>query len=201
MTGQRRPGGGVWLLAMVALLLAPHLAPASRARPPAHAGHHPPTTAAARPATARVAAPAPAPSRAALAANPRVTTTRAHGCNPRPDLRSPKLDARVVGLLGAVTAHGWRVRVSCVHTGHSKYVHGTTRVSNHYVWRAVDLDMVDGRPVGPGNGRARALARWIGRLRGELRPSEVGSPWVFGPGPWFSDSGHQGHVHVGYGGR
>ena len=58
MTPQRRPGGaGVWLLAMVALLLAPHLAPASSARPPAHARHrHAPTTAAERPASARVAA-------------------------------------------------------------------------------------------------------------------------------------------------
>jgi hypothetical protein len=176
----------VWLAAAVALLLAPHLAPAGSSRPPAHARRH--------------AATAPAPSGQALAAN-QLITTRAHGCNPRPDLRSPRLDARIVELLGAVTAHGWRVRVSCVHAGHAKFVKGTTRVSNHYVWRAVDLDQVDGRPVGPGNGHARALARWLGNLRGELRPSEVGSPWVFGPGPWFSDSGHQGHIHVGYGAR
>jgi hypothetical protein len=189
MIGQRRPAGaGVWLVAMVALLLAPHLAPANgtagRSRPPTYARRHAAT----------------APSGRALAANPRITTTTAHGCDPRPDLRSPRLDARVARLLTSVTAHGWRVRVSCVHSGHSKYVHGTRRVSNHFVWRAVDLDMVDGRPVSPGNGRARALARWLGTLRGELRPSEVGSPWLFGPGPWFSDDGHQGHIHVGFSG-
>jgi hypothetical protein len=186
MIPRHRPSGGVWLVAMVALLLAPHLAPASSSRPPAPARRH--------------AAAAPAPSGRTLAANPRITTTRVHGCNPRPDLRSSRLDARVAELLGVVTAHGWRVRVSCVKTGHSKHVHGTTRISNHYVWRAVDLDMVDGRPVGVGNVRARALARWLGGLRGALRPSEVGSPWVFGPGPWFSDDGHQGHVHIGYSG-
>jgi len=90
------------------------------------------------------------------------------------------------------------VRISCAHTGHSKHVKGTTRVSNHHVWRAVDLDMVDGRPVGPSNTSARALARWLGNLRGGLRPSEVGSPWLFGPGPWFSDDGHQGHIHIGF---
>jgi hypothetical protein len=187
MIPRHRPSGGLWLVAIVALLLAPHLAPASRKRPPAPARRH---------ATA-----ASAPSGRTLAANPRITTTTtAHGCNPRPDLRSSRLDARVAELLAAVTAHGWSVRVSCVHSGHSKFVKGTTRVSNHYVWRAVDLDMVDGRPVGPGNTSARALARWLGSHLGRLRPSEVGSPWLFGPGQWFSDPGHQGHIHVGYSG-
>ena len=32
-----------------------------------------------------------------------------------------------------------------------------------------------------------------------LRPSEVGSPWAFGRRPYFSDEGHQEHVHIGYG--
>jgi len=78
------------------------------------------------------------------------------------------------------------------------YVHGTRRVSNHAVWRAVDVDQVDGRPVGPGNTAARALVVWLGGLRGPLRPSEVGSPWGFGRRPWFTDDGHRGHVHIGY---
>jgi len=56
VTGQRRPIGGVWLVAVVALLLAPHLAPASSTRPPAHPRrHHAPATAD-KPAPARVAA-------------------------------------------------------------------------------------------------------------------------------------------------
>ncbi len=52
MTARRHPTGGVWLLAVVALLLAPHLAPASSKRPPAHYGHHATTMA---PATAGAA--------------------------------------------------------------------------------------------------------------------------------------------------
>jgi len=32
------------------------------------------------------------------------------------------------------------------------------------------------------------------------RPSEVGSPWRFGGRPWFTDAGHQGHLHVGFSG-
>jgi hypothetical protein len=176
--------GAVWLVAAVALLLAPQLAPSSSPATPA-----PPGTRAA------------APSGRALAANPRITTTRAHGCDPGPDLRSGRLDARVAALL-AGAARAYPIRVSCVRTGHSTYVKGTRRVSNHTVWRAVDLDQVDGRPVGVGNAAARDLAYRLGRLDGRLAPSEVGSPWTFGGArPWFSDAGHQGHIHVGYGRR
>jgi hypothetical protein len=178
-------GAGVWLLAAGALLLATHLAPAGTPAAPAPAGKR----------------PAAAPSGPALAANPRITTTRAHGCDPAADLRSPRLDARVRELL-AGAARAYPIRVSCVRTGHSYYVKGTRRVSNHTAWRAVDLDLVDGRPVGPGNQAARDLAYRVGRLRGHLAPSEVGSPWTFGGGrPWFTDEGHQGHLHVGYGRR
>jgi transposase InsO family protein len=136
-------------MAVVALLLAPHLAPASSPAPPA------------APHSKRAAAL----SGWALVANPRITTTRTHGCDPAPDLRSPRLDRRVVELLDAISQR-WRVRVSCVRTGHSHYVKDTRRVSNHTVWRAVDLDQVDGRPVSPSNASATALARWLGGLPG-----------------------------------
>jgi cell wall-associated NlpC family hydrolase len=52
----RRGQGGVWLLAIVALLLAPHLAPASSARPPAHRHHAPTAGSAPARAAARAAA-------------------------------------------------------------------------------------------------------------------------------------------------
>jgi cell wall-associated NlpC family hydrolase len=52
----RRGQGGVWLAAMVALLLAPHLAPAGGARPPAHPRRHHPAVQAGAPALAGVAA-------------------------------------------------------------------------------------------------------------------------------------------------
>jgi hypothetical protein len=77
-------------------------------------------------------------------------------------------------------------------------VKGTRRVSNHTVWRAVDIDTVDGRGVGAGNRAAHRLVQWLNGLPGELRPSEIGSPWVLPGGLTFSDESHQGHVHVGY---
>lgn len=121
------------------------------------------------------------------------------GCRPAGDWASPRLDRRVRVLLVAAAARH-RIRVSCLRSGHSWYVKGTRRVSNHSVWRGVDIDQVDGRPVSPSNAAARELARWIGRGGAGVQPSEVGSPWAFGGRPWFTDSGHQGHLHVGFAG-
>ena len=148
------------------------------------------------------AAPAPAPARdpfvRALVASPRIATTTSHGCDPATDLASGRLDLRVQSLL-AVLAERHTIRLSCLRTGHSRFVKGTTRVSNHTVWRAVDIDMVDGRPVSRHSHAARTLALWLDGLQGPLRPVEVGSPFAFGRRPYFSDEGHQGHVHIGYG--
>jgi hypothetical protein len=123
--------------------------------------------------------------------------TNGAGCRPAGDWASSRLDRRVRALLVA-TAGQYRIRVSCLRTGHSWYVKGTRRVSNHSLWRGVDLDQVDGRPVSRSNTAARRLALWIGRGQAGVQPSEVGSPWAFGCRPWFSDAGHQGHLHVGF---
>jgi hypothetical protein len=133
----------------------------------------------------------------ALTHNRRLTTTRSHGCDPGPDLASGRLDLRVESLLAALTDRH-AIRVSCLRTGHSTYVKGTRRVSNHTVWRAVDIDRVDGQPVNPRSPAARALATWLDRLDGPLRPAEIGSPFAIGHRPWFTDEGHQAHIHVGY---
>jgi hypothetical protein len=171
---------GVWLLAAVAVLLGPHLGTTVPAAP---APHH-----------ARPGSPSSARPPAGL------SFTDTAGCTPRADYRSPRLDRRVRQLLVAAAAR-WRIRVSCLRTGHSWYVAGTRRVSNHAVWRAVDLDQVDGHPVRPSNPAARQLAGWIGRGGAGVRPSEVGSPWSFGGHrPYFTDAGHRGHLHVGFAG-
>ena len=121
------------------------------------------------------------------------------GCRPAGDFSSPRLDRRVRALLVAAASQ-YRIRVSCLRIGHSWFVKGTRRVSNHSVWRGVDVDQVDGRPVSRSNTAARRLALWIGRGRAGIQPSEVGSPWRFGGRPWFTDAGNQGHLHVGFAG-
>ena len=126
-----------------------------------------------------------------------LTFTNAAGCRPAGDYRSPRLDRRVRTVLVAA-AGAYRIRVSCLRSGHSWFVKGTRRVSNHSVWRGVDVDQVDGRPVNLSNVAARQLALWIGRGRAGVQPSEVGSPWRFEARLWFTDAGHQGHLHVGF---
>jgi hypothetical protein len=156
-----------------------------------------------RPANPHHPRPHPSATRAPSSRPPAgLSFTDQAGCRPAGNYASPQLDRRVRELLVALAAHH-RIRISCIRTGHSWYVRGTDRVSNHSVWRAVDLDQVDGQPVSPSNQAARALARWVGQGGAGVRPSEVGSPWGendFGPGPWFSDDGHQDHLHVGFAG-
>src|SRR5207247_916777 len=51
----------------------------------------------------------------ALVRNPRITTTRSHGCDPAADLASGRLDLRVQSLL-AVLADRHSLRLSCLRT-------------------------------------------------------------------------------------
>ena len=172
---QHRSSAGVWALLAVGLLVA--------ANPSPHAGNpngNPAGSSGTRPPAS-------------------LTFTSGAGCRPADDYHSARLDRRVRGLLVAIAAHH-RIRVSCLRTGHSRYVAGTRRVSNHTVWRAVDVDQVDGHPVSRSNPAAHALALWIGQGRAGVQASEVGSPWDFGRRPWFTDSGHQDHLHVGFAG-
>ena len=179
------PGGGLAVLVVVTILAA-LAAPHATAVRGLVAGGLPAITVPSRPAPPPATRP---PSG--------LSFTNAAGCRPAGDYRSPRLDRRVRTLLVAA-ADRQPIRVSCLRTGHSWFVKGTRRVSNHSVWRAVDVDRVDGRPVSPSNTAARRLALWIGRGRAGVQPSEVGSPWRFGGRPWFTDAGHQGHLHVGF---
>jgi hypothetical protein len=133
----------------------------------------------------------------ALVANPNLATTSHRGCDPQPDLASGRLDLRVQSLL-SVLAERYELRISCLMTGHSVHVKGTNRVSNHHVWRAVDIDQINGQPVSAANPAARDLVTWLDRIQGPLRPTEVGSPFHLGRRPYFTDEGHQGHIHIGY---
>ncbi len=154
-------------------------------------------TLATRYTTTPTPAPATDPFVVALAHHPPLHTTRSGGCNPAPDLASGNLDLRVTSLLTVLADH-WQLRISCVHTGHSTYVHGTHRISNHTVWRAVDIDQVNGQPVSPHSPTAHALVAWLDHLQGPLRPTEVGSPFPLGHRPYFTDDGHTNHIHIGY---
>ena len=185
---QRHSSAGVWVLVAIGLLVAANTS-------------HPASPSAGHPAgDPRPGHPTGDPASSSGARPPAgLTFTSGTGCQPAGDYPSPQLDRRVRALLVAIAAHH-RIRVSCIHAGHSRYVAGTDRVSNHTVWRAVDVDQVDGHPVSRSNTAAHELALRIGRGRAGVQPSEVGSPWAFGRRPWFTDAGHQDHLHVGFAG-
>jgi hypothetical protein len=84
-------------------------------------------------------------------------------------------------------------------SGHSYYVAGTTRPSNHAFGRAADLPIVDGTPVSSGNADGRTVAEVIGHLPPPLRPDELGSPWPLSiPNMRTFTQGHHDHLHYGY---
>ena len=139
----------------------------------------------------------PDPIIGALVRTGRIQVTTSHGCNPGPDLARGALDLRVMSILAAL-ADRWTIRISCARTGHSTYVKGTRRVSNHHVGRGVDIDQVNGHNVNRASRDARQLAGWLNQLSGPLRPSEIGSPWQFSGRPYFTNEGHQEHIHIGY---
>jgi hypothetical protein len=138
---------------------------------------------------------------AQLVANPNLTLSD----QARGDLENGLADPRVVQLLNAITANHL-LTVSVIKTGHSKYVAGTDRISNHYACdgcpgRAADITAVDGADVTSSNDAAHGLAESVLGASPPLRPDELGSPWsdlTAFPGA-FTDEDHQTHLHLGYG--
>jgi hypothetical protein len=129
-----------------------------------------------------------------LLANPRLTLSP----NARGDLSAGIVDARIVAIL-TLLLDKHTLAVSVFKTGHSEYVAGTNRVSNHYYGRAVDIYEVDGQSVTPASTAARTLVNQLATITGVLAPTEVGSPFVLPYPGFFTDADHQNHVHIGYG--
>lgn len=132
---------------------------------------------------------------AAVLANPAIGLTPAA----RGDVEAGRVDPRILSILLAAAEEHTLDRVGPIITGHSYYVKGTTRVSNHVFGRAVDILVVDGAPVSPANLAARALMEQILELPAPLAPDELGGPWIISVGSRssFADEAHADHVHAG----
>lgn len=121
--------------------------------------------------------------------------------NARTDVKAGVVDPRVLGALAALAKRNI-IEVQCLKSGHSRYVAGSNRESNHYYGRGADISKVDGVAVSRSNQAAFALANYVLTLPGELRPDELGSPWS-GDGSdaavqVFTDEGHDDHLHLGF---
>lgn len=119
----------------------------------------------------------------------------------RADITAGLIDPRVLGTLGALAKRSV-IEVRVLRSGHSRYVQGTNRESNHFYGRGADITKVDGSPVSRANQSALSLANFLLTLPGDIRPDELGSPWS-GNGASadvevFTDEGHDDHIHFGF---
>jgi hypothetical protein len=116
------------------------------------------------------------------------------------DIQAGRVDPRVLAVLLALSERFSLAGVGPFVTGHSYYVAGTNRPSNHAFGRAVDIGTINRELVSPANGAAREAAFALASLPAPLRPDEIGSPFAdleSLPG-LFSDADHQDHIHLGY---
>lgn len=126
--------------------------------------------------------------------NPRITMT----ANARSDVEAGVVDARILALLDAISRR-FPIGISVLKTGHSKYVAGTDRISNHFYGRAVDVSFVAGAPVSSSNHAAREVVMFLAGLGAAVGPDEVGNPFghlEFLGG--FTDGDHADHIHIGF---
>ena len=117
--------------------------------------------------------------------------------NARADLEAGVVDQRLVSLLTWI-AQRHTITITVFKTGHSKYTR-SGGVSLHYYGQAADVFIVDGASVSSGNSGAQEIVVDLGRLRGPVRPDELGHPFgAIGFPGGFTDADHRDHLHVGF---
>ena len=147
------------------------------------------------PGKARSAVVAGLPTASDILNNPRISLTE----RARADLVDGGIDRRLLAVLQRV-AKTHTISVTVLRSGHSQFVKGTDRVSNHIIGRAADIGRVDGQPVSNANSGALDVLTQVLALPESIRPTELGGPIdIDGDGPiGFTDSGHDDHLHVGF---
>ncbi|MDQ6909990.1 MAG: lytic transglycosylase domain-containing protein [Actinomycetota bacterium] len=116
----------------------------------------------------------------------------------RQDLVDGVIDQRVIDFLAWAAAHH-QIAVSTLKSGHSQFVNGTDRISNHWHGRAADIAAVDGDAVTSSFAVSGAFAEGAIAL-GQGRPDEIGLRWsdLTGAPGGSSDGDHQNHIHIGW---
>ncbi len=134
----------------------------------------------------------PTPEALALLTNPNVVLT-ATGVA---DIRAGRIDPRIAVVLARLaTAHVITVGALC--SDHAQFTAGGA-VSPNWLGRGVDIAAIDGVLVGPMNTTARELAVDLMAFPPEVRPTEVGSPFVIPAPGYFTDASTQTVLHVAF---
>jgi len=118
----------------------------------------------------------------------------------RQDVAAGRIDRRVLAMLEYLSVKGFELGITSLTCGHG-YLTSSGNVSEHSTGDAVDIAVIDGKPVlgnqGPGT-PTDELIRTVLRLQGTMHPHQVISLENL-PGPAsFALSDHADHVHVGY---
>lgn len=116
----------------------------------------------------------------------------------RRDVEAGLIDPRVLRILLILSERHELSAVGPLVSGHSYYVKGTDRPSNHVFGRAVDISVIDHELVSRSNFAAQLAVRSVLSLPAPPRPDEVGSPWEFSDPGAFHDANHRSHLHLGW---
>ena len=112
------------------------------------------------------------------------------------DLKAGKIDPRVVAVLTKL-AQDHEITVTSMCSDHPR-MSASGNVSNHAFGRGLDIGTVDGELVRPDSPAAREVAAALAELDPEYRPNEVGTPFAIAAPGYFTDAGHQDHIHLGF---
>jgi hypothetical protein len=115
------------------------------------------------------------------------------------DVLAGRIDARVLQVLLYLAERHDLGPVGPLITGHTYYVAGTFRPSNHAFGRAVDIAVIDGEPVSLANPAALDAMEMVLQLPLTLLPDELGGPWS----PHHQSvrvftADHGDHLHLGW---
>ncbi|WP_051324069.1 NHLP-related RiPP peptide [Candidatus Solirubrobacter pratensis] len=135
---------------------------------------------------------APSPEAAAVLKDPNITLD----ANGEQDLGSGKMDPRTAAIMLAL-AKDHKLTISSTFSDHPASTAGGS-VSNHTLGRGFDIATIDGQPVNSGSPVAREVAAALSELDPSIRPTEVGTPFPISAPGYFTDAGHQDHIHVAF---
>ena len=121
----------------------------------------------------------------------------------RDDIKAGQVDKRVLITIKYLAGSGLRPTISSLKCGHSKFVAGGGRISDHWYGRAVDIAAVNGIPI-LGNqqdgGIADITIRKLLELKGSMMASQIISLRTYqGADNTLALPDHDDHIHIGFG--
>ena len=121
----------------------------------------------------------------------------------RDDIRAGLIDKRVLVTLKWLAGAGLRPTVSSLKCGHSKFVAGGGRISDHWFGRAVDLAAVNGISIldnQQDGGITDITIRKLLELKGIMSPTQIISLRTYaGADNTLALPDHDDHIHIGFG--